>query len=107
VLQRELAGYGRTRFYNASFARQGYEAEASAIHEAWNHGDRPAAMAAVSSRMIEDMFIFGTKGACRARLAAYREAGLKTPVIIPISVHMDPEVRNERRRQLLAGLISA
>jgi probable F420-dependent oxidoreductase len=106
VLRRELAGYGRSRFYNAFFDRQGYEAEAQGMRDAWARRDSRAAAEAVSTRMLEDMFVFGTLDACRTKLQSYRAAGVRTPVILPISVDPDPQVRKERRIRLLEHLIA-
>jgi alkanesulfonate monooxygenase SsuD/methylene tetrahydromethanopterin reductase-like flavin-dependent oxidoreductase (luciferase family) len=107
VFQRELAGYGRTSYYNDFFARQGYADEASEMREAWARGDGRAASAAVTQRMIDETFIFGTRQGCRDRLAEYRAAGVRTPVIIPVSIDADPETRNLRRRQVLESLAGA
>jgi probable F420-dependent oxidoreductase len=104
VFQRELAGYGRTKVYNQFFERQGYVAEADGIREAWSRRDGRAAAAAVSDQMMNEVFVFGTPGMCRQRLNAYCEAGVRTPVIIPVSVHPDQEERNKRRIQVLESV---
>jgi probable F420-dependent oxidoreductase len=103
--RRELAIYGRARAYNVSFARQGYAEEARAIQAAWQRGDGRAAAEAVSDRLIADTYVFGTAEACRARLASYREAGLRTPIVIPISLHPDPAERHRRRLRVLESLV--
>lgn len=106
VFRRELAGYGRTKFYNDFFVRQGLlePEEASAMREAWARGEGRAAAATISDRMVEQCFVFGSADVCRARLAEYRRAGITTPVIIPVSIDPDPEVRHTRRRQVLETL---
>jgi alkanesulfonate monooxygenase SsuD/methylene tetrahydromethanopterin reductase-like flavin-dependent oxidoreductase (luciferase family) len=104
ALRREIAGYGRSRAYNQSFARQGYPDEARGMWQAWQRRDGRAAMRAVSDRLLADTFVFGDVEACRARLAAYRAAGLRTPVVVPISVHPDARERQRRRRRTLEAL---
>jgi probable F420-dependent oxidoreductase len=103
--QRELAIYARARAYNASFARQGYAAEASAIQAAWQQSDARAAAGAVSERLVADTYVFGTADECRARLATYGEAGLRTPIIVPISLDPDPAERQRRRLRVLEALV--
>lgn len=105
VLKREIAGYGRATAYAASFARQGFVKESSAMQSAWATGDGRAAAAAVSDEMIEDLFIFGTAEACKNRLRDYRTAGLRTPIIIPMSVDPDSATRAARRREVLDALV--
>ena len=104
ALRRELAVYGRSRAYNASFARQGYTAEAEGMRAAWARREWRAAAEAVSDRLVRDTFVFGSPEACREGLMAYSEAGLTTPIVIPISVHPHPEERNRRRRRVLEVL---
>lgn len=105
AVRRELAIYARAAAYNASFARQGYAAEARAIHDAWQRGDARAAAAAVSDRLIADTYVFGTPEICRARLASYRQAGLRTPIIVPIALDPDPVQRQQQRRRVLESLV--
>jgi probable F420-dependent oxidoreductase len=104
AVRRELAGYARTQAYNASFARQGYAAEASAIQQAWQRGDARAAAEAVSDRLIADTYLFGTPEVCRDRLASYRQAGLRTPIVVPISLDPEPAQRLRQRRRVLEAL---
>ncbi|MDE3073948.1 MAG: LLM class F420-dependent oxidoreductase [Chloroflexota bacterium] len=104
ALRRELAGYARTRAYNASFARQGYESEAQAARDGWERGDSRAAYEAISSKQVGETYIVGNSQACRDKLQAYREAGVTTPVILPISVHPNPEERKQRRLRVIEAL---
>jgi alkanesulfonate monooxygenase SsuD/methylene tetrahydromethanopterin reductase-like flavin-dependent oxidoreductase (luciferase family) len=105
AVRRELAIYGAARAYNAAFARQGYAAEAEAMQAAWQRADSRAAAEAVSERLIADTYVFGSPEACRARLAAYREAGLRTPIVVPIALDADPAERRRRRLRVLESLV--
>ena len=55
--------------------------------------------------MVADLYVFGSADACRARVAEFRRAGLQTPIIIPVSVDPDPEVRTQRRLRVLTEMI--
>jgi probable F420-dependent oxidoreductase len=103
VLRRHLAGYGSTRAYNALFRRQGFEAEAEAMRVAWEQRDGRAAAAAVSDAMLEELFVFGDAGRCRARLEAYYAAGVRTLLIMPLSAREPPR----RREAILSTIESA
>ena len=46
-------------FHHEVFARMGYEAEAKAIQDAYLAGDKRAAVAAVPTRMVEDVALIG------------------------------------------------
>jgi alkanesulfonate monooxygenase SsuD/methylene tetrahydromethanopterin reductase-like flavin-dependent oxidoreductase (luciferase family) len=69
--------------YNRMMAEHGFADEAAAIAAAWARGDRAAAERAVSDALIDATSIAGTAAECRARLAAYREAGLDLPILSP------------------------
>ena len=94
VLRRHVAGYGSTQAYNAFFRRQGFAAEAEALRAAWEQRDGRAAAAAVSDAMLEEVFVFGDAARCRARLEAYYAAGVRTPLVLPLSAREGPQRRD-------------
>jgi alkanesulfonate monooxygenase SsuD/methylene tetrahydromethanopterin reductase-like flavin-dependent oxidoreductase (luciferase family) len=94
MLRRHLASYGSTRAYNAFFRRQGFAAEAEALRAAWEQRDGRAAAAAVSDAMLEEVFVFGDAARCRARLEAYYAAGVRTPLVLPLSAREGPQRRD-------------
>ena len=94
--RRLLTGYATTPAYNASLARQGFADQASAISEAWSAGDRDRATTLFDDAMFDDLFVSGDAAACLARIEEYRAAGVKTPVLMPISVAGSLEERAER-----------
>jgi probable F420-dependent oxidoreductase len=94
--RRMLTGYAIVPAYNASLARQGFEEEASEIAEAWSAGERDRATEAFSDRLLDEMFLTGSADQVRARIEAFREAGVKTPVIMPLSFAGTAEERAER-----------
>lgn len=91
-----LANYaGYFPRYNRLIAEQGFAEEAAVIAEAWAKGDRAAAERAVSDAMIDANSIAGTPEQCRARLDAYRDAGIDMPIISPSARGPDARARFE------------
>lgn len=71
--------------YNRLIAEHGFAAEAQAIAEAWQRGDKAAAARAVSDAMIDATSVAGTPEECRARLDAYRQSGIDLPILSPFA----------------------
>ena len=69
--------------YNRLLAESGFPEAVRAIKAAWDRGDRDAATRAVPDELIDAVAIAGTPDDCRERLAAYRRAGLRLPIISP------------------------
>jgi probable F420-dependent oxidoreductase len=81
--------------YNRLMAEQGFVTEAAEIAAAWARGDRDAAEHAVSDAMIEATSIVGTPEQCRARIEAYRQSGVDTPILSPFARGADAKARFE------------
>ncbi|MFN2545468.1 MAG: LLM class flavin-dependent oxidoreductase [Actinomycetota bacterium] len=96
MARRLLTGYAIVPAYNASLARQGFEEEAAGIAKAWAAGERDRATELFSDRLLDEMFVIGEAGRCRSRIDAYRAAGVRTPVVMPLSFAGTPEERSER-----------
>ena len=79
--------------YNRLLAESGFAEEAAAVAEAWATRDTAAATRAVTDEMIAATGIAGTPDECRARLDAYREAGLDLPIISPFARGPDAKER--------------
>jgi len=97
-LRRYLTPYLTVQPYNNFFRGIGFEHEASEAFEAWNAGDRKKALACVTDKMIESMFVFGDAQTCRRRLRAYATAGVTTATLYLTSFAKTPE---EKRTSLL------
>jgi len=82
----QIARYGSMVYYRQYFASIGFAEEAHAMEQAWERGDRAAAMQAVPQSMIQALTIYGSAEVCRQRLQTYREAGLQLPIIAPFPV---------------------
>jgi len=51
------------------------------MHAAWAAGDRAAAATAIPEDVVDALVLHGTPESCREQVQAYRDAGVKTPVI--------------------------
>lgn len=69
--------------YNRLLAESGFDDAARAIKTAWDAGDRARATSLVPDALVEAVALVGPPEACRARLGAYREAGLALPIVTP------------------------
>jgi len=89
-------------FYNDLARRFGYEAEATAIQDAYLDGRRAEAAALVPAELVERTSLIGPEGHVRERLAAYREAGVTTLNVTPLAPTHAARVRLIERIRALA-----
>ncbi|MBB5775864.1 LLM class F420-dependent oxidoreductase [Nonomuraea jabiensis] len=54
------------------------------MHEAWQAGDRPAALKAIPDEVVDALIVHGDPATCRARIQEYVDNGLDTPVLAPV-----------------------
>jgi len=76
--KRNLAFYGSLPFYNKLFHNSGFVQEAAALAEGNPNG--------VSDRMAGEVSLIGPPAQCREQLAAFREAGIQLPILVPVPV---------------------
>jgi probable F420-dependent oxidoreductase len=69
--------------YSRLLAESGFADAARTIKAAWDAGDRARATSLVPDALVEAVALVGPAEDCRARLAAYREAGLALPIVTP------------------------
>jgi probable F420-dependent oxidoreductase len=91
-----VVSYGMVDVYNRSLHAQGYEDDARKIKDAWASGDKGGAMQAVSSELLEELLVFGDKDARVSKIDAFRNAGIDTPVVLPVSVVGDDAQKAQR-----------
>jgi probable F420-dependent oxidoreductase len=84
IVKAAFAPYIATSVYNRFYRWMGYEAEAQAVLDA--DGDRQAMAAAISDRIVDDLFCLGSPEEVAARLAAYVDAGVTVPVVAPLAL---------------------
>lgn len=106
IARRLTASYAMVEVYNRSLSAEGFAEEAQGIRELWNAGDRGGATERVSDRMLDRLHVFGDMDSVSARIEEFRAAGIKTPILAPISVAGDPAERMERVRATTERLAS-
>jgi F420-dependent oxidoreductase-like protein len=76
-------GTATANFYNDAYSRQGWAEVAAAVRVRWQAGDRDGAAALVTDEMVLATTLIGTEDMVRARLRAWREAGVDTVRLYP------------------------
>lgn len=73
LVRQHVAFYvgGMGTFYRDALARQGFEDRAHAIYDAWNEGDREAALAALDDDLLDRIAACGTPAEARESLAEF------------------------------------
>lgn len=84
LARRDLFSYAVVDSYARSFERAGFADEVSAIRVAHAAGDRAAALAAVSDRMVDAIDVMGDADTVAATMRAYADAGVDVPVLMPL-----------------------
>src|SRR6185312_9286880 len=74
-------GARNVNFHSEVFARMGYEAQAKAIQDAYLSGDKKAAIAAVPTRLVEDVALIGPWGKITEELQRWQQTVLTTFLI--------------------------
>jgi probable F420-dependent oxidoreductase len=100
-LRRHLTAYVTVPQYNSFFREIGFEREAKVAIDAWNAGDRKAALASLPERMVDEIYVFGSVANCRRRLEEYARAGVTTTALELTSFASDPK---ERRARILRAI---
>ncbi|MCE2485629.1 MAG: LLM class flavin-dependent oxidoreductase [Desulfurellaceae bacterium] len=79
--------------YNRLMAESGFAEAAAAIRQAWLTGDREGATRLVPDDMVQALSLAGPAADSRERLEAYRESGIRLPVIFPVGGEPDGKAR--------------
>ena len=82
--RKDLFSYAVVDAYANAFARAGFADEVAAVRERHAAGDRPGAVAAISERMVDAIDVVGDADRVRDAVAAYVEAGVEVPVLMPL-----------------------
>ena len=90
--------------YARAFARAGYGAEIEASLAAHRAGDRQAALEALSPEMVDSIETVGDERRVTTALQKYLDAGVESPVIVPL---LDEEQPVESFEQVLAAAVGA
>ncbi|WP_254543967.1 TIGR04024 family LLM class F420-dependent oxidoreductase [Halomarina pelagica] len=82
---------GMGTFYRDNLARQGYEETARAVYDAWQDGDRAAAMAAVDDDLLDSLAVAGTPDEAGERLAEFEAIDGVDAVSVSFPRGADPD----------------
>ena len=77
-------GSPKTNFYNAAFRRGGWEDVATEVQQLWVDGKREEAAAKVPGEMVRQANLLGDDATVRARVQAYKDAGVTTLRVQPM-----------------------
>jgi F420-dependent oxidoreductase-like protein len=98
-------GSPKTNFYNEAYRRGGWEDVAREVQSLWVAGDREAAAAKVPDEMVLQANLLGDEAGVRARLEAYRNAGVTTLRVQPLGRTLDERLETlGRTMDLIRGL---
>ncbi len=87
-------GSPTTNFYNAAYSRAGYADVAREVQRLWVEGDRAAATALVPDEMLQSAFLIGTEDMVRARIRAFRDAGIDVLRLSPAGKTAKEQIAN-------------
>lgn len=82
--QELVVGYALHPAAARLFATSGYGEELAEVARLLRDGDRPAALAVVDERMVDDFLLRGDAPRVLARIERYRAAGVDLPVLFPV-----------------------
>ena len=87
VLALYVGGMGsrKQNFYNNLMQRYGYEDAAKEVQDLYLDGKKDEAAAALPGELIDKVSLCGPKDRIKERLEAYRDAGVGTLMITPMS----------------------
>ena len=80
-----FANYGSVPVYAAFYRWLGWAERLDPMVAAYEAGDRARAVELAPQELVEEIFLFGSPGAIRDRLAAFVEGGITTAVLAPIA----------------------
>jgi len=102
-VRRHVTAYLNVPVYRAFQDWLGRGAELGPMWEAWQRGDRKAAVAAVPERVMADLIVRGSTAEIRAHVQRYLDAGIDT-AFLQVST-LEPDAA--RRRQALGDALRA
>jgi F420-dependent oxidoreductase-like protein len=91
-------GSREKNFYNALVRRYGFEDAAEEVQNLYLEGKKEEAAAALPPELIDQTALCGPRDLVAERLAVYRDAGVGTLIVSPMS--FDPDERKRQVREL-------
>jgi F420-dependent oxidoreductase-like protein len=89
-------GSREKNFYNQLVQRYGFEDAAREVQDLYLDGKREEAMAALPDELIDTVSLCGPKDVVRERLAVYRDAGVGTLGVTPLTFAKDERLEQLR-----------
>lgn len=102
-VRRYVTAYLNVSVYRAYQEWLGRGAELAPMWQAWERGDRRAAVAAVPERVMDRLILRGSMAEIRAHVQRYLDAGIETAFLQVSTLESDPG----RRRQALLDAVRA
>ena len=102
-VRRHVTAYLNVPVYRAFQEWLGRGAVLAPMWQAWERGDRKAALAAVPEAVMADIILRGSMAEIRAHVRRYLEAGIDTAFLQVSTLETDPA----RRRQVLGDAVRA
>jgi alkanesulfonate monooxygenase SsuD/methylene tetrahydromethanopterin reductase-like flavin-dependent oxidoreductase (luciferase family) len=102
-VRRHVTAYLNVPVYRAFQEWLGRGAALAPMWEAWERGDRKAAVAAVPARVMDDLIVRGSMAEIRAHVQRYLDAGIETAFLQVSTLETDPA----RRRRVLGDALRA
>ena len=89
VLRRTMIHYTHLPYYRNYWKEAGYTEEMTAIEKALAAGRADEVPRYLTDRWLADVTLFGPAAKVRDGIEAWREAGIRTPVVVPLSADGD------------------
>ena len=96
-------GSRKQNFYNALVRRYGFEDAAARVQELYLEGRKDEAAAALPGELIDAVSLCGPPDVVRDRIALFRDAGVGTLIVSPMSWSFDDRLRQLQLVAELAG----
>ena len=96
-------GSRKQNFYNALVRRYGFEDAAQRVQDLYLDGKKEEAAAALPGELIDAVSLCGPPDVVRDRIALFRDAGVGTLIVSPMSWSFDDRLRQLQLVAELAG----
>ena len=96
-------GSRKQNFYNNLVQRYGFEEAAAAVQDLYLDGKKEDAAAALPDELIDMVSLCGPRDVVRDRLAAFRDAGVGTLMVMPMAFTREDRIQQLRAVAELAG----
>ncbi len=103
VVRRHIAGYLNVPVYRAFQEWLGRTEALGPMWAAWGAGDRKGAVAAIPTRVMDDLIPCGTLAELKARIQLYLDRGIDTAFLSLMTTERDPK----KKRDLMLNALRA